>query len=509
MKIGFKVKSQSILHMNLKKILELTHNKGTYLLIIIGIGLASIQFLFNRSLWLDEASLSLNIVTRDNMELLMPLERNQMAPILFLQIVKFFTILVPNSELGLRLFPFVAFLLSIFFIYRICKMFFEENVLIILSLSLFLFNSTVIYYSSEIKQYMSDLLFVLILYFFLLKKYKKLANKQKNLILIGIVGLFLSNIAPIVLFCTGLYLIIEKAGTIQLSRSNLFLFASWLLGFAVYYFYFIVDHPSRQWMVDWWQANGAFYPVAAELKIQAAFLISKLDMMFVNLFKFTVLGRFLFPTFATLGIYHIITKRDKRLLILFCLPIIIHIILSAFKLYPYDLRLILYTVPLLIILFTFGFKELLYIFSRLIVPMFRNSLTYIIPLMLLLIFLRNGYPLEKQEVRSCIDYVKTKNDSSRIFVHFYALLPFQYYDFIGYHDLYQRITVIEGDHSIRKDFISEIENLEFAGDWWFLFSIHSLAVQNYLDSLGCEKLDKFTTTGASAILYRFENDSIE
>jgi len=91
------------------------------ILIGLGILLPLIQFIYNRSIWLDEAMLSLNIIHKGYFELLKPLDYVQVAPILFLIIEKFFSTIIPNSEYGLRLFPLLSYWVSLFFFYKIVK----------------------------------------------------------------------------------------------------------------------------------------------------------------------------------------------------------------------------------------------------------------------------------------------------------------------------------------------------------------------------------------------------
>jgi hypothetical protein len=60
----------------------------TVAILAAGVVLSLAQFLFNRSLWWDEAAMALNIIHRSSAELLQPLDYAQSAPVLFLQILK-------------------------------------------------------------------------------------------------------------------------------------------------------------------------------------------------------------------------------------------------------------------------------------------------------------------------------------------------------------------------------------------------------------------------------------
>ena len=78
------------------------------ILIIVGTILRVRQYLFNRSLWMDEAYLSSNIVPRSYGTLLEPLNDNQGAPIGFLLLEELATAAFGDTEYGLRLVPLLA-----------------------------------------------------------------------------------------------------------------------------------------------------------------------------------------------------------------------------------------------------------------------------------------------------------------------------------------------------------------------------------------------------------------
>ena len=89
--------------------------KSEYLwwgVILIGIVLRLRQYLLNRSLWSDEASLAVNLVTRSFGELTQLLDYHQAAPIGFLFIEKLFIIIFGNHDYVMRLFPLFAGILA-------------------------------------------------------------------------------------------------------------------------------------------------------------------------------------------------------------------------------------------------------------------------------------------------------------------------------------------------------------------------------------------------------------
>ncbi len=69
-------------------------NISVAFILFVGIVFRLRQYLFGRSLWLDEAMLALNIVNRNFSQMFQPLDFNQGAPIGFLLIEKFFNTLL-------------------------------------------------------------------------------------------------------------------------------------------------------------------------------------------------------------------------------------------------------------------------------------------------------------------------------------------------------------------------------------------------------------------------------
>jgi hypothetical protein len=104
-----------------------------YLIVFIGVFLAIYQFIYNRSLWLDEAKLALNIINKDFIGLTKPLDYHQVAPIGFLFIEKISVLILGKNELALRIFPLISFLTSIPFFYLLSNKLVKNNVIALIS----------------------------------------------------------------------------------------------------------------------------------------------------------------------------------------------------------------------------------------------------------------------------------------------------------------------------------------------------------------------------------------
>lgn len=134
-----------------------------WFVISVGIFLRVVQYLLDRSLWIDEAFVALNIINRSYAELLQPLDYNQGAPFGFLVIEKFIVQVFGDSEYSLRLLPFISGIAALFLFYWVARRLSNWSTTVI-ALALFALCDRAIYYSAEVKQYSSDVAIALILY---------------------------------------------------------------------------------------------------------------------------------------------------------------------------------------------------------------------------------------------------------------------------------------------------------------------------------------------------------
>ena len=126
-----------------------------WILLALGVVLRLRAYLFDRSLWVDEAMLALNITARPFGRLLEPLEFNQAAPLGFLFAERSAVNLFGGSEYALRLFPLLGGLASLFLFWRVVGRLLSARAAAV-AVGLFVIADRLVYYSSETKPYSTD-----------------------------------------------------------------------------------------------------------------------------------------------------------------------------------------------------------------------------------------------------------------------------------------------------------------------------------------------------------------
>ena len=94
---------------------------GLALLLVIGAVLRAAPFLLDRSLWLDEAKLALNVLERSPAQLFGPLDYGQAAPVGFLLLEKQAVAAFGEGERALRLVPLLAGVASLWLFFVVAR----------------------------------------------------------------------------------------------------------------------------------------------------------------------------------------------------------------------------------------------------------------------------------------------------------------------------------------------------------------------------------------------------
>lgn len=476
--------------------------------IMIGVVFSIVQFLYNRSLWLDESFLALNFIDRNFFELLKPLSYLQVAPIFFLWIEKLATILFGFSEYALRIFPLLCYWGAIYFLYKILKMLNLNIYATVLALLLFIFNGTIIYYSNEVKQYITDVLVLTCMFYFTIKNANSAFKKYILLGLLGTIGIFLSNVSPIILLCCGSYLLYKDFEN-EWKELKYILVVSlvWIVFFSIYFAFFIYNHPTRDYMVGFWSKwdGGAFLPLNPFSADFYMFIGRKIYSIFTELFQFGQVGLFFLQLLFILGLYYLVKKKKYILLLLGLLPLVVHLVLSSIKLYPFDVRLILYSCPAIIIVMSHGFEYIFYSLEKYGQTIVRSA--FVITFFFFLFTAFSNIPRKNSEPRECFFYVQNNiKKGDKIYVSHLSSFPLWYYiktsrvDFSDY-------EIVAGEYVTIEGFNKEIDSLK--GRVWVVFSdfvedYNLEHLEKRFDDENHKLLEKYSTNGVSVLLYEIE-----
>jgi hypothetical protein len=306
------------------------------------------QYLANRSLWHDEAMLALNILERDFLGLLKPLDYEQGAPLGFLQLEKLISKLLGEGELSLRLLPLLAGLASLVLFYLVLKRILSPAGTIT-ALALFAISPTLVYYSSELKQYSSDVFIALLLLWLALTPLPQdhsfrsfgMPGGGWPLFLAGFVAIWFSHPALFVLAAIGSVMLLENI--LQRNRagilSTLATDAGWLASVSGVYLVSLRTLTKDDFLIGYW--NEYFMP----LPPSPGWILSMTKTLFSNPGGLEVSGWVLLAA-STLGAGLLVWRRPKdagRLI----LPFFFALAASALKFYPYAGRMMLFSIPLL------------------------------------------------------------------------------------------------------------------------------------------------------------------
>lgn len=467
-----------------------------------GICLAVLQFFLNRSLWFDEAALAINFVEKDYSQLFGRLHADQVAPICFLLIEKTATILFGNNEMALRFFPLICYLGSIPLVFGFARNIFSDKNFAYLSVATFSITNTIIRYSSEVKQYSTDVLVGL----FVLYSVTAISfSSKKNCAYWAVLGLFiiwLSNISIIVLAVVGVYVLKNEL----LSKKNflpIFSMMAWAISFGTYYLIFVRNHPSRGLMLDYW--NDSFLPLNPFSEAFVEFGISSLKGIYGWTLGFGPIW-FLPFSISLVGLWSLLIEKKWRALYLLGFPILLHLGLSSLKLYPFASRLILYLSPAFIIMFVVGSErilDLLTIKIRFIPNTFR-----IAPVLLFMIPLYVKYPNKKEEIKDSLQFMKENiQEKDHIYLYCSASMAYRFYKSAGIFEFKNEMLVGNMHRENNQRYLEDLKHLK--GRTWLVFSHvfpfdekvnEETFIINALKKSNNTFLLNFKTTGSSVYL---------
>src|SRR5258706_437085 len=218
-----------------------------YLIIVLGSLIRIVEYLSNRSLWVDEAFLALNVIQKNALELTRPLIYDQHAPIGFLWLERLLYELFGQGELVLRLPPLLFGIASIYLFKKFADNYFS-SIFSLLALSIFSFSDLLIRYSTELKQYSIGVAVAITLYLIAFK------NNRLLLFVVGVLGLFLSHSPVFILIPIAIVYsipLIKKHDFKNLTIWGLMVL-SWVLLFYILYGYDVSSaYQNTSFLREW------------------------------------------------------------------------------------------------------------------------------------------------------------------------------------------------------------------------------------------------------------------
>jgi hypothetical protein len=285
-------------------------------------------------------------------------------------------------------------------------------------------------------------------------------------------------------------------------------------------------------MIEYWAENNAFLPYSPFTYDFYEFLVKKTPVTIfaalfgLNVYKMqTMIVVFCMMLLFVLGIITLTRKRNLKIIIFTCSPVLVHLLLSALKLYPFERRLILYTLPAVIIACSFGFDYILKtVFPKHKIERFKY-ITVIVFILIngLSLFIRLPVVKGRGDIKGCLEYVDENAGESKNIYIFSREYVFQYYNDIGF--VKDEMTVMGGmkiDFSDAESrtllnmeylfsvYLGELESLlhnkVLHNNVWLLMDSDDEAkfIINKIDSLGGIKTKEFVPRGKGFHVYLYD-----
>lgn len=423
--------------------------------LLVGISSAIYQWNSGRSLWLDEAKLALNILDKDFVELLAPLDREQVAPIGYLWLQKGIVSVVGASEKNLRILSILSYLLSCWLLFLLAQKWFNNRFVHLMATTAFAGCYAMVYYASEVKQYPFDVLVVLWLVYSLLKDGKVEKIPWAKMCFIGLVGVFCSNISALVLPLIVLVWLYQLGVK---KNEWLFLIPSvvWAGAFLFYYLVFVKDHPTQSVLSTYW--SSYFMPTHFLSAEPYLFLFRTLSNEMLA-FQ-TGLGRSVYVVLSlmVLGIVGALRSRQYLPVFLFLGMFVGHCLLSALELYPFAGRMSLYLTPWVMLFIAVGISTVTERLLR------RNRWLYPVQAVFVLLLLYptlQRLPIKREELKPALAVLEAHKVAAENLVAYpYTKAGLQLYERLGYTQLAQ-----EAHYFTRTAFPLQVATLTQTNLW--------------------------------------------
>ncbi|MDO8585555.1 MAG: glycosyltransferase family 39 protein [Armatimonadota bacterium] len=488
-------------------------NRLNWIIICIGVLLRVAQYASNRSLWLDETLLAPSIVSRSYAGLLRPLDNYQAAPIPFLMAERFFVETFGSNEYALRLFPLVCGIAGLFLLYFVAKRVLRPEGVPV-ALGLFAISGPLIYFSSELKQYSSDVAVTLGLYAVAIILGKSSLSARKLFLFgaLGAIAVWLSHPAVFVLAAVA----VGWAHQCRREKQNWKLlvvalaFLLPVLSLTVEYFT-VLRGPSQSPAL---LTGYRWMPFPPKSIKDIYWFVWNFFCCFTNPggLRFTGLAAFCF----LVGVWTFL-RENRENAYMFLLPGLFALLASGVHKYPFFERLLLFLVPAMLLFLSQG--------AAVIKERLGGRGSAIWGLMITLIFLHPTFfalwhvvqPRTRNEVKPVLSYVQQHRQPGDLIYVDYASRPgFKYYaERFGFSDKDYVIGVMARPGHW-EDYTNDFDKMRGSKRVWFVFlwannwggqpADEPGAWLYHLGLMG-KRIDEFKGKGASTYLFDLSEEA--
>lgn len=327
---------------------------------VLGLGalLRLWRYLSERSLWLDESLLALNLISKSAGGLLDSLDYVQSAPPGFLLIQRTSVRLFGEAELSLRLFPFLAALAGLLLFALVARRLLRPE-LALVTVAIYSLNEPLIYQSSEAKPYSSDVAIALFVVWLTLRALDGLGQPG---FVRDTVPLAVAGVAAVALSFPAVFVVGAAAGALLLAglrRANrgalpllVCMSATWAAAFLVVYALSAETIASvRAPIFGGGGGGGGGSSGAAELVRSAWYVVADPG-------GFERAPHALAALLILIGIGGLAVRAKRERLVLIGGPILLAFGAAAVDRYPLGGRFSLFLVPFLALLLARGLADL-------------------------------------------------------------------------------------------------------------------------------------------------------
>ena len=442
------------------------------LIIAFGFLLRAAKFLPAFSMRGDELAVTLNLINRSAIDLITkPLDYEQAAPFGFVLLLKGLVTIFGRSEYVLRLTAFVAACISLLLMQKLLTKTVGRYGSLF-ALAAFAFSNYLIYYSAELKQYSTDVLWSLIL---LLAFHQHLSREISRIdfaLLAGLGALALCFSYPALFILAGIGVALffhywrDKQKLLWIVLTGII----WTGTFLVLYVTLLRHQTQDAYLITFWDNLLSFMPMPPWREL--SWFPKALAGLFIVVAGLSSSLILIIPIYL-LGLWGFWKERNWQWALAVTLPIGLNILVSGFQKYPFHGRLILYLLPLVFLVLGKGIDFLLGLFRNrvlanvafigliilLLKPVIPTTNTYLF-----------SYSYLRDDLKPVFSFMQA-NHKEDDFVYLYHLVAPEYAYYAADYNLENLQAITGQNHSARaKNYQEELSTLPRGQRIWFVFS---------------------------------------